>query len=440
LDVASVGIFNTNISSDYPTTLTIGPPYFESYQTWPDTKFIHGFNLGRNSTTARQALVESVPYACEALQNGKLLYWELGNEPDLYKISAQGPVRPPSWNERDYVDEWLHWTQEIREAMRKPCPRLASRKNYKYYAPSFAGASNSLDPIETWEDGLDRDKDIAVITSHNYISGAEVPGVTLQGTLMNHTSNVVSIQKQLNESRHLAALPDRLEPDLPFVLGEHNSLYNQGRPGLSNTFGATLWGVDFNLYCAANNIRRVHMHQGTNYRYQSWQPIDTDKTSKGTKAPYYGNIAVAAFLGDLTKSPPSIVNLPLPGEQESAYARYTSGGRVSKLMVINLMEYNATAGNNYTNDYPRPIERYTFQLPSDVGFGKSVKLQRLMANGSDAITGVSFNGYSYNYELDNGKPVILHNVTQGERVDVDKDGRLCVDVPRSSAVILDLGC
>ena len=257
---------------------------------------------------------------------------------------------------------------------------------------------------------------------------------------MNHTSNVVSIRKQLNESRHLAALPDRLEPDLPFILGEHNSLYNQGRPGLSNTFGATLWGVDFNLYCAANNIRRVHMHQGTNYRYQSWQPIDTDKTSKGTKAPYYGNIAVAAFLGDLTKSPPSIVNLPLPGEQESAYAAYTGRGELSKLMVINLMEYNATAGNNYTNDYPRPIERYTFQLPSDVGFGKSVKLQRLMANGSDAITGVSFDGYSYNHELDNGKPVILHNVTRGETVEVDKDGRLCVDVPRSSAVILDLGC
>ncbi|KAI7098089.1 glycoside hydrolase family 79 protein [Hortaea werneckii] len=442
LDVASVGIFNTNISSDYPTTLTIGIPYFESYQTWPDTGFVHGFNLGRNSTAARQALIESVPYACKALQDGKLLYWELGNEPDLYKTSAQGPVRPPSWDEQDYVDEWLHWTREIREAMRQPCPRLASRNEYKYYAPSFAGASNSLDPIETWGDGLDKDKDIAVITSHNYISGAEVPGVTLQGTLMNHTSNVISIQKQLNESRHLAALPYRLEPDLPFILGEHNSLYNQGRPGLSNTFGATLWGVDFNLYCAANNIRRVHMHQGTNYRYQSWQPIDTNKTSKGTKAPYYGNIAVAAFLGDLTKSPPSVVNLPLSSEQESAYAMYTSTGELSKLMVINLMEYNTTAGNNYTNDYPRPIERYTFQVApgGGGGFGKSVKLQRLMANGSDAITGVSFDGYSYNYELDNGKPVLLRNVTRGETVQVDRDGRLCVDVPRSSAVILDLGC
>lgn len=105
----------------------------------------------------------------------------------------------------------------------------------------------------------------------SYISGAESPGVTLQGTLMNHSSTVASIAKQLNESRLLSALPDAVEPHLPFILGETNSLYNQGRPGLSNTFGATLWGVDFNLWCATNNIRRVHMHQGLNYRYQAWQ-------------------------------------------------------------------------------------------------------------------------------------------------------------------------
>jgi len=88
---------------------------------------------------------------------------------------------------------------------------------------------------------------------------------------MNHSSNIASISKQLNESRLLAALPYDLEPDLPFIMGETNSLYNQGRPGLSNTFGAALWGVDFNLWCATNNISRVHMHQGTNYRYQFGQ-------------------------------------------------------------------------------------------------------------------------------------------------------------------------
>ncbi|EMC91297.1 glycoside hydrolase family 79 protein [Baudoinia panamericana UAMH 10762] len=433
--VAEIGIVNPAISPDYPTTLTIGPAYFESYQTWPNTKFIHGFNLGRNSTFAREGLIASVPYACKALQGGRLLHWELGNEPDLFKTSAQGIVRPSNWTEQSYVNEWLNWTRAIKAAMTGPCPDLASSQNYTYYAPSFAGTSNSLDPIRTWEDGLDTDKDIAVITTHNYISGATVPGVTLQGTLMNHTSNVVSIAKQLNESRLLRGLPANLgSNNLPFIMGETNSLYNQGRPGLSNTFGAALWGIDFNLWCATNNISRVHMHQGTNYRYQSWQPVDTNITSKGTKAPYYGNIAVASFLGNIVTSTPSIINLPLPNDEESAYAAYVNGS-LARLIVVNMMSYNATDYNsNYTDNYPRPVQQYTFQLPP--GNYGAVQLQRLMANGSDAITGITFDGYSFNYELDNGMPVLLGNVTRGETAGVGRNGQLSVDVPFSSAVIV----
>ena len=62
-----------------------------------------------------------------------------------------------------------------------------------------------------------------------------------------------------------------------------------------------------------------------------------------------------------------------------------------------------------------------------------------MANGSDAITGITFDGYSYNYELDAGRPVLLRNVTRGETAIV-KNGLVKVDVPASSAVILDFGC
>ena len=250
---------------------------------------------------------------------------------------------------------------------------------------------------------------------------------------MNHSANVASIALQLNESRLLAALPNDLNPDLPFILGETNSLYNEGRPGLSNTFGAALWGIDFNLWCATHNIRRVHMHQGTNYRYQAWQPIKTSKTSKGTKAPYYGNIAVASFLGDIITATPSIANLPLPNEEESAYAAYVDG-ELDRVIVINMMEYNATAGNKYINHYPRPIERYEFQLPQS--YHDKAEVQWLMANGSDAITGVTFDGYSYNYELENGMPVVLHNVTRGQTVNVASDGKMSVDVPRSSAAIV----
>lgn len=432
---ATVGIVIPDISPDYPSILHFGPVYFEGYHTWPDTKFVHGFNLGRNSTEARKALIDSVPYACKALKDN-LLNWELGNEPDLF--TRPGGPRPPSWDEQDYVDQWVYYTRQIRDKMRQACPEMASGEEYKYYAPSFAGTGgNALNLVTTWADGLDKDKIIAIDSSHNYISGADVPGVTLQHTLMNHTANVASVAQHLNETRHLRALDDSLWPNLPYIMGETNSLYHQGRPGLSNTFGATLWGVDFNLWCATNNISRVHMHQGTNYRYQAWQPIQTNLTALGTKAPYYGSIAVAAFLGDIPAHTPRITNFPLASPYEAAYGAYVDDA-LAKIMVINLQEYNATEGNNMTNDYPRPVERYAFQLPEKYA-GQEVGVQRLMANGSDAITGVTFDGWSFNWELDEGRPVRLGNVTVGESVSVDKKGVVSVDVDRSSAVILRFG-
>jgi len=188
---------------------------------------------------------------------------------------------------------------------------------------------------------------------------------------------------------------------------------------------------------ASHNISRFHMHQGTNYRYQAWQPITTPKTSIGTKAPYYGNIAVAAFLGDLTEpsTRPQIVNIDLADESKAAYASYVHG-QLAKIMLINLHDHNTTAENNYTvPSAPRGVGEFMLQVPKDCG-GKTATLQRLMANGSDAVTGATFDGYSYNYELDNGKPVLLGNVTRGESVRVGRKGDLKVEVPDSSAVLL----
>lgn len=168
---------------------------------------------------------------------------------------------------------------------------------------------------------------------------------------MNHTSTVPSISSQVNEPNHLAYT------GIPFILGEINSLYNEGAPGLSNSFGAALWGVDFNLWCASVGIRRVHMHQGTDYRYASWQPIPTNKTTIGTKPPYYGNIAVAAMLGDLTKGNVRIANLAL----ESAYV----DERLARIAVINMRAYNYTVNGTSAvlNPVARPSKVYSFEVP-----------------------------------------------------------------------------
>lgn len=128
--------------------------------------YIHGFNLGKNGTVGHDTLVETVPLVCTALGNGKLAYWQLGNEPDLFKTSAQGPVRPAWWNETEYVEEWLNKTRIIRQLVQENCPDVIEQEKFRFYAPSFAGTSNSLDLITTWAAGLDADKDIAFIDSH----------------------------------------------------------------------------------------------------------------------------------------------------------------------------------------------------------------------------------------------------------------------------------
>lgn len=102
----------------------------------------------------------------------------------------------------------------------------------------------------------------------SYIDGATSPGVTLQGTLMNHTRAIADVDEQFAEYERIMSVNGGKEK-APLIFGETNSLYNQGTPGLSNTFGAALWGVDFNLHAASAGFTRVHMHQGTNYRVRS---------------------------------------------------------------------------------------------------------------------------------------------------------------------------
>lgn len=163
---ALIGSIDPSRSKDYPTTISIGPSFFDSYSTWPNTTFVHGFNLGKNGSVGHDTLVATVPLACKALSSGNLAYWQLGNEPDLYKTSAQGPVRPAWWNETDYVVEWLNKTRLTKQLVHESCPELISEGNFQFYAPSFGGTANSLNLVTTWAAGLDADGDVGCIDSH----------------------------------------------------------------------------------------------------------------------------------------------------------------------------------------------------------------------------------------------------------------------------------
>lgn len=164
---ALVGSVDPSRSPDYPTTISIGPSYFDSYTTWPGFSYVHGLNLGKNGTVGHDTLVATVPLVCQHLAaTDRLAYWQLGNEPDLFKTSAQGPVRPSWWSEADYVDEYLNKTRIIRQLVQEHCPEVIDQDKLKYQAPSFAGTENSLNLITTWTEDIDADGEIALIDSH----------------------------------------------------------------------------------------------------------------------------------------------------------------------------------------------------------------------------------------------------------------------------------
>lgn len=162
----------------------------------------------------------------------------------------------------------------------------------------------------------------------------------------------------------------------------------------------------------------------------------------GTKAPYYGSIAVAAMVAPSNRHPVRISPIPLSSDvREAAYAAHSSSGQLARVAVINMHAYNTTVDGAGLEPLPSPARRasrrYTFAVEG-VADGQTVRVQRLLANGSDAITGITHDGWSYNWDLDRGKPVRLHNVTVGETTRVRK-GEVSVTVPDSSAVLLTFG-
>ena len=100
--------------------------------------------------------------ACKALQ-GKLAYWELGNEPNNYKTSVQGASRLSNWTTQDYVDEWQTRTSLIKDKLEKECPHMA---NAKYIAPSTGLPTDFLNPVDVFEHGLDNHHNIALNSEH----------------------------------------------------------------------------------------------------------------------------------------------------------------------------------------------------------------------------------------------------------------------------------
>jgi hypothetical protein len=106
---------------------------------------------------------------------------------------------------------------------------------------------------------------------------------------MSHSSIVSYTSRYRAEANAAAALSK------PYVLGETNSA-TCGGGGISPTFGAALWIVDYVMQALIVGAQRLYFHQGTigNCPYCWWGRFDMG-------APYYGAYFVAEALGGADK-------------------------------------------------------------------------------------------------------------------------------------------
>ena len=196
-----------------------------------------------------------------------------------------------------------------------------------------------------------------------------------------------------------------------YVLGETNSVSGGGAAGVSPTFGAALWTMDYILLATATNISRIYFHQGT---VGNCQYCFFGRYSMG--APYYGAYAATAFMAGMKYIAPL----------DNGSNNFAADGNVARLLLYN---------SNYYESGSRSREGFTLTgLP--VGDGVRVRFKRLTAKGATARQDkgdeITFGGQRFT----DGTCV----VSGSERFEevVVQGGRATIEVQATEAVVVYL--
>ncbi|KAK5991374.1 Beta-glucuronidase [Cladobotryum mycophilum] len=409
-----INYWDPTYNSDQPRNSSIGPAFWESFTAIEGTKYIFGLNFYKNDSTYLDNLKGQVEESLKQIPVDRLHLFEIGNENDYGALSG---FRPSNWTQQEWVEEWTYRSRHIQ----------TPGNTLRFYAPSTCCYNIStkysfFSPWTIWNSTFDYNRDgwVAEVSQHGYVSGTS-QNPTLQGTLMNHTSVVINgtIHQSLYKLNHAAG---RI-----YTLGETNSVSGQGAFGVSDVFGSALFIVDYELYYASFGVHRMHMHQGTGYRYGAWLPIALNGTGPSTNPPYYGHVMVSKFIGSSNNT--RINNIDLHNNYYSAYAAYEDG-KLARVILLNLHEWNPPRAAAGTDTRPQTI----FNLQGPVGY-KYATVELMTAPGAASQKNITVAGISYDYELAQGRPVTV-GPRIAQKINLDRQGRLSVSIQASQAVLL----
>jgi hypothetical protein len=338
-------------------------------------QLIYGLNLATG--TPDEAASEAA-YVARAI-GPQLLAFQIGNEPDGF--GRWSGVRPKTYDMAGFLDEWRRFHAAIR----------ASVPDARFAGPDVAAETGWVAPFaDAAPAGL------VMLTRHYYADGpASNPAVTL-AKLMRSPGQIAPVLAEMESIGTAHRLPWRI--------AETNSVYAGGRPGVSDTLGAALWGVELMFRIAAAGGAGINFHAGEDKIYT---PISHGRGGGLTaRALYYGMLMFAQAPGDLVPA-----RLDVGGATLTAYAVRGATGALRVILI-----------NKDTRAASVRIEPGRLFAKGDVW--------RLVAPALDAAADVRFGGAAVD-DYGGWMPV------DRESAQFDDDA-IMLDIPGASAALVTL--
>jgi len=262
---------------------------------------IWGLNLGGDKLD--NAVEEA--RAVDRILGDRLIALEIGNEPDLFSRAGH---RTADYN----YDAWLKDYRRYKAAIRSVLPKA------RFAGPDLAGAADWMTRF-----AQDEDQDIALLTAHHYIMGQANPAATQDAMLAEEKKyhGALATFRDASNAIHKN-----------WRMCETASFSGGGKDGVSNTFAAALWVLDYLFVLASYGCCGVNMETGVNHlgKISYYTPISDDLNGHYGAAPEYYGLLAFAQLSDGGMSP---VAVAANGINLTAWSVVSKGERA--LAIIN---------------------------------------------------------------------------------------------------------
>ncbi|EKM76173.1 hypothetical protein AGABI1DRAFT_115938 [Agaricus bisporus var. burnettii JB137-S8] len=340
-----------------------------------------------NDTNWRLAIAE---YG-QAILGDRLVGLQAGNEPDLYERHGH---RPAPYTPQDYNREFGELIQAMQANGNIP------RTNDILIGPSLA--TGDWEPQMVWDTGfIDNYRDnLCVLTVEHYPNNnchAQFGTGSFQDPQTNFPSYLTHNAGVQLVNPYLSSTALAQQYDKPFMMFETNTASCGGFPGISDSFGAALWALDYGFQMAYSNFSNALLHiGGQNVFYNPFTAPPTNETGFHewtVGAIYYSVLVLAEALGKSNTSQVVDLTGAIGSEFTPAYGVYENS-QLSKVALFNYVDdLEGTRG-------PSDLQ-VTLSVPGS-GVPGSVKVKYLDAKSVSSKYNITWAGQTFGnkFEVD----------------------------------------